>query len=121
MPNATRASWKLQEELARDQENARQVAEGYNRKVAALEQEGREKEQWAIDTEKRLSAEIARLSGELTEAVAAIERVEKDLEERTAWALRLDKEKAAVEGQLELVRLSRWVRLGRKVGLGPAL
>ena len=108
---------EVQAELARDQENARMVVEGYNRKIAALEQECREKAQWAIDAGK----EIERLSGELVEAVAAIGRVEKDLEERTAWALRLDKEKEAAEGQLAMVRLSRWVRLGRKVGLGPAL
>ena len=49
---------ELQEELARDQENARQVVAGYNAKVAALEQEGREKAQWALDIEARLTAEI---------------------------------------------------------------
>jgi septal ring factor EnvC (AmiA/AmiB activator) len=49
---------ELQEELARDQENAREVVARYNAKIAALEEEGREKAQWAIDTETRLSAEI---------------------------------------------------------------
>ncbi|MBS1854100.1 MAG: methyltransferase domain-containing protein [Acidobacteria bacterium] len=112
---------ELQRELARDQENARGVVEGFNRKIAALEQENREKTQWALDTEKRLTAEIARLSEELVQAVAAIGRAEKELEERTAWALRLDREKGELEQQLAMVRLSRWVRLGRKVGLGPAL
>ncbi|MDE3164483.1 MAG: methyltransferase domain-containing protein, partial [Acidobacteriota bacterium] len=108
---------ELQQELARDQENARQVVEGYNRKIAALEQENREQTQWAVDTEKRLATEIARLSGELVLAVEAIGRTEKELEERTAWALKLDQEKGELEQQLAMVRLSRWVRLGRKVGL----
>ena len=112
---------QLQEEIGRDHENARNVVEGYNRKIAELEQEGREKAQWAIDTDLRLSAEIERISGELTAAMAALEGAEKELEARTAWALRLDREKAAAEEQLAMVRLSRWVKLGRKVGLGPAV
>jgi SAM-dependent methyltransferase len=112
---------ELQAELAADQANARRVIEGYNAKIAALEQENREKTDWAIDTERRLSAEIERLSAELTHSVAELNQASKDLEERTAWALRLDSEKAQVEKQLSMVRMSRWVKLGRKVGLGPAL
>ena len=112
---------ELQQELEREHENARNVVAGYNRKIADLEQEGREKEQWAIDTDKRLSAEIERLTADLVALVASSEQLEKDLEERTAWAQRLDREKAVVEEQLAMVRLSRWVKLGRKVGLGPAV
>lgn len=111
----------LQEEIERDHENARKVVEGYNRKIADLEQEGREKAQWAIDTDKRLTAEIERISADLAAAVASLERVEKDLEERTAWALQLNQDKETLEQQLGMVRLSRWVKLGRKVGLGPAV
>ena len=33
----------------------------------------------------------------------------------------ITEEKQRVEEQLTLVRTSRWVRLGRKVGVGPAL
>jgi SAM-dependent methyltransferase len=112
---------ELQQEIERDHENARKVVEGYNRKIAELEQESRETAQWAIDTDKRLSAEIERLTADLSSAVAALEGVEKDLAERTAWAQRLDREKAVAEEQLAMVRLSRWVKLGRKVGLGPAI
>jgi ubiquinone biosynthesis O-methyltransferase len=108
----------LQEELARDQENARAVVAGYNAKIAALEQEGREQTQWALDIEARLTAEIRKISNELT---TALEHTEKELQERTAWALRLDEEKRQLEDQLNMVRASRWIRLGRKVGLGPAL
>jgi 2-polyprenyl-3-methyl-5-hydroxy-6-metoxy-1,4-benzoquinol methylase len=108
----------LQKELARDQENARAVVAGYNAKIAALEQEGRETSQWALDIEARLTAEIRKVSEELT---AALAHTEKELQERTDWALRLDREKRQLEEQLNLVRASRWIRLGRKVGLGPAL
>jgi SAM-dependent methyltransferase len=71
-----------------------QVAAGYAAKVAGLEQENREKTQWARDTER-------------------------DLEERTAWALRLQEEGRQLAEQIAMFRGSRWVKLGRKAGLGP--
>jgi SAM-dependent methyltransferase len=112
---------ELQEELARDQENARRVVAGYNAKVAALEQENREKTQWALDTEARLTDEIRKIADALNATTAELEQTEKDLQERTAWALRLDEEKRQLEELLGMVRASRWVKLGRKVGIGPAL
>ena len=116
----TRVS-EMQEELARDQENARQVVAGYNAKIAALEQENREKTKWAQDTETRLTAEIQQIAKQHAEVVAALEKSDAELQDRTAWALRLEQEKHAVEEQLGMVRASRWIKLGRKVGLGPAL
>ena len=112
---------ELQGELAREQENARNVVAGLNAKIAALEQENREKTQWAIDTETRLTAEVRQQTEELVKAVAALEHTEGELRARTEWAQRLDEEKRRVEDLLALVRASRWVRLGRKVGVGPAL
>ena len=76
------------------------MAEGYEAKVAQLEVDIREKVEWAEQ--------------ELAQAA-------KVLEERTAWALRLDEEKRQLEQQLAMVRASRWVRLGRQFGLGPGL
>jgi hypothetical protein len=112
---------ELQEELARDQVNARRVAEAYNAKIAVLENENREKTQWAIDIETRLSAEVRQQTDELLKAVSALEETEKELAARTAWARQLDEEKLRLEEQLTLIRSSRWVKLGRKVGVGPAL
>jgi len=112
---------ELQEELARDQEAARKMAAGYQAKVAALEEENRETTKWALDTEKRLTAEIRLQTDELLKAVAALEQIETELQARTQWANQLDEEKRRAEQQLALVRASRWVRLGRKVGVGPAL
>ena len=112
---------ELQAELERDQEAARQMADGYKSKVAALERENQEKTRWAIDTETRLTAEIRQQTEELQKAMAALERTEAELQARTQWAQQLDQEKQRVEEQLALVRSSRWVRLGRRVGVGPAL
>jgi septal ring factor EnvC (AmiA/AmiB activator) len=105
---------ELQEEMVREQEKARQMAERYNAKIGALEKENQEMAQWAKDTETRLTEELRK-------AIEAFEHTEKELQARTEWALSLDKEKGALEDQLTLVRASRWVRLGRKVGVGPAL
>jgi SAM-dependent methyltransferase len=112
---------ELQEELARDQENARRVVAAYNAKIADLEQDNREKTKWALDTEARLTAEIRKMAEVLAQTSATLEQTETDLQERSAWALRLEEEKRLLEEQLNMVRASRWVRLGRKVGLGPAL
>ena len=118
---------ELQEEFAREQENARRVAEGYAAKVAALEQDIQDRTRWAIDTETSLTAVIRdqteRLShavADLSTAVEALHHTEKELEERTAWALRLQDEARRLEEQVALFRASRWVKLGRTVGLGPS-
>jgi hypothetical protein len=89
--------------------------EGYAAKVAALERENLQTTAWA----EGLTAEIRQQVKELEVAVEALHRTEKDLEERTLWALRLQEEGQQLERQLALFRASRWVRLGRKVGLGP--
>jgi 2-polyprenyl-3-methyl-5-hydroxy-6-metoxy-1,4-benzoquinol methylase len=112
---------EVQEELARDQENALRVVAGYNAKIAALEAENREKTRWAQDTETRLTAEIQEIAKQHADVVAALEKSDAELQERTAWALRLEEEKRQLEEQLNMVRASRWIKLGRKVGLGPAL
>jgi SAM-dependent methyltransferase len=112
---------ELQEELAHDQENARRMVAGYNAKIADLEQDNREKTKWALDTEARLTAEIRKIATALEQTSATLEQTETDLQERSAWALRLEEEKRQLEDLLDMVRASRWVKLGRKVGLGPAL
>jgi hypothetical protein len=112
---------ELQEELSRDQENARRVADGYAAKVAALEEENREKTKWALDTDARLTAEIRIQTEHLARAVEELRRTETEVEERTAWARRLQEDVNRLEGLLAVFRASRWVKLGRKVGLGPAV
>ena len=111
----------LQDEMAREQEAARQMAEGYAAQVSALEADVQAKIKWARDVETALTAEVNKQTAALVNAVDALHRTEKELEERTAWAMALDKETQAQSQQLALVRGSRWVKLGRKVGLGPEL
>ena len=71
----------LQGELAAEQERARALAEGYAAKVAALEDDIREKTQWAIDVETSLKADVAKQTAELVRAVEALHHTEKELDE----------------------------------------
>jgi hypothetical protein len=108
---------ELQEEMAAEQERARHTAEGYAAKVAELEADIRAKVQWAAD----LNAEVRKQTGALVATMAQLQLTEKELEERTAWALQLQEEARRMGDQVALFRASRWVKLGRKVGLGPDL
>jgi ubiquinone biosynthesis O-methyltransferase len=111
----------LQAEMAEEQEKAREMAASYEAKVAELEADVRSKIQWALDVETALIIEVKKQTADLVKAVEALHHTERELHERTAWALRLEKEAGELAQQVELFRASRWVRLGRKVGLGPTL
>jgi len=50
-----------------------------------------------------------------------LDRAEATVIERTEWARRLEAELQATAAQLALVRQSRWLKLGRQIGLGPRL
>jgi SAM-dependent methyltransferase len=105
---------QLQEELPAQ-------AAGYERKIAELEQENRAKTQWALETEARLTAELTAKCNELAECVRLLETAEATVVERTLWAQRVESQREELAARLEMVRSSRWVRLGRTVGIGPAL
>ena len=111
----------VQDELEQAQAAARKMADSYAAKVKDLEADARAKAQWALDIEARLTGELQSKGEELAACVEALHATEKEFEERTAWALRLQEEVRALEGQLALYRASRWIKLGRKVGLGPDL
>jgi SAM-dependent methyltransferase len=110
---------QLQSEIADEQERARQTVAGYEAKVGELEADIQSKIKWAQDVEAALIVEIKKQTAELVKAVEALDRTDKELQERTEWALRLEKESTELARQLALYRGSRWVKLGRKVGLGP--
>ena len=118
----------LQTELAEEEERARQTVLEYEAKIQELEADIQSKIKWARDVEAALTADIDKQTAALVKAVDALHQTEevlrnteKELAERTEWALRLDKESAELARQVALYRASRWVRLGRKVGLGPEI
>jgi ubiquinone biosynthesis O-methyltransferase len=112
---------ELQDEVVRDQEAARVMAQEYEAKIADLEQDIQSKIEWALRVETNLTAEIRKQTNELVKAVDFLHHTEKELNERTEWALRLQEEAGRLAQQVELFRASRWVKLGHKVGLGPTM
>ncbi|MDQ6759545.1 MAG: class I SAM-dependent methyltransferase [Acidobacteriota bacterium] len=108
-------------ELARVQREGSEVAAAYEAKVQELDSENVKKTEWAIQTEARLSSELAAAHGQLAEYARLLEASEALMEERTRWAQRTLSEKEVLESQLNLVRGSRWMKAGRKLGLGPVL
>jgi ubiquinone/menaquinone biosynthesis C-methylase UbiE len=103
------------------QAEAVELAAGYEAKLRELEADIEAKIKWARDVEQALTTEVKKQTADLVAAVEALHRTEKELEERTTWAFRLQEEAKALAEQLALVRASRWMKLGRKVGLGPVL
>ena len=102
----------LQDEAARDHE-------AFESRVSDLERENREKTEWALETERRLGGEVEEKSQELVKCVELLHEAERTVEERTKWALGLEAGVARLEQQIALVNASRWVRFGRRMGVGP--
>jgi SAM-dependent methyltransferase len=103
------------------QEEAVAIATGYKRKVAELEEENRQKTAWAIDLETRLTADLAARARHLTQTLELLDAAEQTVVERTEWAHRLEAELNQLQAQFAMLRQSRWIKLGRTVGLGPRL
>ncbi len=104
----------LQQELLDEQAAATAVAQGYECKVRELEEENLAKTEWARDTDARLTGELDAKSQELVECVRLLQQAETTVEERTLWAQR-------TEAQLNTAATSRWLKLGRRLRLGPVL
>ena len=111
----------LQEELAQEQAAAAEVAAGYANKVSQLEEDNRAKTEWALDTEARLTRELEARGAELVECVRLLEQAEITVEERTHWAQQSESRRAALAAQIDAARASRWLKLGKRLGLGPVL
>jgi SAM-dependent methyltransferase len=94
---------------------------GYEGKVKELEADIAAKTDWALDTEKRLTAEIVRIQAELAECARLLGAAEETVIERTLWAQQVERDREALEAKLNAVRTSRWVKAGRKIGIGPDL
>ena len=112
---------ELQDSLAAEQATGGEVASAYESKIGELERDLHEKTDWALETERRLTADVQSKCNELADAVRLLDNAETKLEERTRWAMSLDERLRTVEAQLAMMQASRWVRLGRTVGLGPKL
>lgn len=102
----------LQKQLESEQTHALQV-------ITELNEENRRKTDWALDIEQRLTREVEQRAAQLAEVVRLLDSAEAAVVERTGWARRLDAQLQETIAQLEMVRQSRWLKLGRQLGLGP--
>jgi chromosome segregation ATPase len=111
----------LQNLMQAEQTKAIEMAAAYQHTVDALEEENRGKTEWAIETERRLSAALAAKCDELAETVALLDRAEATVVERTAWAQDLDGALQQANAKLRTMAESPWVKLGRAARLAPKI
>jgi chromatin segregation and condensation protein Rec8/ScpA/Scc1 (kleisin family) len=130
---------KLEDELAGRNEEIRLLAEAHQRQTEELEEHNRwaerlneeleearaaiAKVQWELESKTawalRVDGELTAKCEELARCVEQLHQTEKTVEERTKWALDLRLQIQELERRLASFRASRWVRLGKSVGLGP--
>ena len=110
--------------IAQLQRELRQQASGYETKIVELEAENRKNAEWALETTQKLENKCQELAG----CVRVLHEAERTVEERTNWALKLgeqirqlDEQVLQLNASLQLLRGSRWVKLGKALGMGPRL
>lgn len=119
---------ELQDELIVQQQAATAMATGYQAELDRLETECREGLCAAGENIQRLEAELANRTSdlnsrieELGKCVDLLHAAEAAVEERTKWALDLKLQLYQSQKLLTAAQHSRWIRLGKKFGLGPQL
>jgi SAM-dependent methyltransferase len=112
---------ELQDQMQAEQKKAIEMAVAYQGTVDALEEENRRKTEWAVDTEKRLSAALAQKCDELAETVRLLDRAEATVVERTTWAQDLDRALEQANAKLRVMAASPWVKIGRAAGVAPKI
>lgn len=103
--------------IAELHDQARATTSAYEERIRELDADCAAKARWAIET----SAAVDAQTRELAKAVQMLNEREDELNKRTEWALDLQQRLQAAEAQLGMARLSRWVRVGRAIGVGPEL
>ncbi len=98
----------MQEQLEAEQTRALQI-------ITELNEEIHRQTDWALELTRRLAGEVE----QRVEAARLLDIAEATVIERTDWARRLDAQLQETTAQLEMVRQSRWLKLGRQLGLGP--
>lgn len=112
---------QVQDELASAQEQALDTARAYEAKVAELEGELQSRGTAYEAQIRDLQQELLKTRDELGKCVALLDAAEARADERTRWALALQDQVQELETRLAAVQASRWIRLGRRIGVGPDL
>ena len=105
-------------EVSRVAEQAREEAQVWARQQdAELDRARKEIQRLEQDVVQELQKKIE----ELARCVELLDKAEATVVERTKWAQDLERELSAARAQIGAAQASRWMRLGRKFGLGPDL
>ncbi len=110
---------ELQQEIESQQAAAKTAVDGYEAELARLETEKDTAIQWGQKKEVELLAQLESSQAEFTKCLALFREAETTIEERTKWAQSLEAEVENLKQQLESIRGSKWIRLGRSIGFGP--
>jgi len=94
-----------------------ELTAGYQAQFARMEEQDQIKTAWA----RKASAELEAKCQELADCVGLLDAANTTVRERTVWAQTAEAQRAELASRLEMIRDSRWVKMGRTVGLGPDL
>ncbi len=90
--------------------------------IAGLQKEiGDERRRDMREKVRQLEGELAARLDWIHNLDGQVERLERELVERTQWAQSLQAELAQREAQLRMAASSKWVRLGRRLNVGPEI
>ena len=109
---------QAREKIERRERETAEMAAGYDAKIAELEADLEQKTKWARETERRLMAEMADLHRSYQ---ALLDEANATIEERTRWAQSEQKQREHLDAVLAMVQQSRWVKIGRRLRVGPDL
>ncbi len=105
-----------------------EMARGYEARLRELDAELESRTAWARQVEAdsqaamdHLRADLAGRIEELAKCAALLETAERTVVERTEWAQKTEAERQRLAELVNFARSSRWVKLGRAAGIGPAL
>ena len=107
------------EELARHEAEATEMVNGYEAQIATLQAELVSAAAAFEANNNRLETSFSETRAELARCVDLLHESEKTVEERTIWAQNLQARIEQLESTLASLQQSRWLRLGRKIGVGP--
>jgi SAM-dependent methyltransferase len=110
---------ELQQEIESQQAAARAAVDGYEAELRRLEADKAAAVAWGQTKETELLAQLDASQAEFTKCLELFHQAEATIEERTTWARSLEAEVENLKQQLEAIRGSKWIRLGRSIGLGP--
>ena len=94
-----------------------ELATGYRAQLDQMEEQDRMKTAWA----RKAAAELDAKCQELAECVKLLQQSDATVHERTQWAQTAEAQRAELAAKLDMIRSSRWLKMGRTVGLGPEI